>query len=586
MVRAAVFIGVDKAGDLPRLRDAAAGARRLHDEALVAQQFDKRVLLTDENGPVRVDAISDAVQALIKPGNLSLLLIYFAGHGINRNQGEFWLLSDAPQRSSAAVNVRGTEYLARYSRIPHVIFISDACRTMADSPQLQNITGAEIFPNWSSPGDGNPVDQFYATGLGNPAHEIRDPEAAARRFTAVYTQVLLKALRFEADAAIEWSREADTDIAYIRPRKLRNYLKQAVADAIAARQLGDGVIQVPEAIITSEPEAWLSRHGGLVPPAASSPQGSHGIDYEGAFESSREPASTGPRAPISAKRALEALVSLAIYDPVAAASTLSVTASAGPVEFETQCGFKLRGARIDVAYALGASVQQVGRGRDIARVHPMTPRPSVLLVFDNGSGAVLPALPGFIGALNFDGDELIDVAYEPSENTSRAGFYRAQGRELRALRKAVASASRDGSFRLDGEQAGTLALRLQQMKGMNPSLSAYAAYAYNDLHAAAQLREMSQYLAADLDASLFDVAMLAGELDRKSPEQWPPLFGFFPLLAQGWAYLRARRIALPLQDDDTLQQSLTDSLWTVFNPRGVAHLRSTLFREAQPWQPD
>jgi len=580
MVRAAVFIGVDKAGDLPRLRDAAAGARRLHDDALVAQQFDKRVLLTDENDPVKFDAIADAVQVLIKPGNLSLLLIYFAGHGINRNQGEFWLLSDAPQRSSAAVNVRGSEYLARYSRIPHVIFISDACRTMADAPPLQHITGGEIFPSWSTPGEGNPVDQFYATGLGNPAHEIRDPEAAARRFTAVYTQVLLKALRFEADAAIDWTREADADIAYIRPRKLRNYLKQSVAEVIAARQLGDSVIQVPEAIITSEPEAWLLRQTGLTqlkfdlteslenPPEI-------GLEY-----------SMSPSTPGSAKRALEALVSLAIDDPTAAASTLSVTASAGPVEFETQCGFKLRGRRIDVAYALGASVQQVGRGRDIARVNPTTPRPSVLLMLDNGNGVVLPVLPGFIGALNFDGDELIDVAYEPSENTARAGFYREQGRELRALRKVVASASRDGSFRLNGEQAATLALRLQQMKGMNPSLSVYAAYAYNDLHAAVQLRDMNRYLAEDLDASLFDVAMLAGELDRKTPAQWPPLFGAFPLLAQGWAYLRARRIALPLQDDDTLQQSLTDSLWSVFNPRGVAHLRSTLFREAQPWQPD
>ena len=55
-------------------------------------------------------------------------------------------------------------------------------------------------------------------------------------------------------------------------------------------------------------------------------------------------------------------------------------------------------------------------GNDL-RVYPATKAESVLLVFSSGNGAVVPAVPGFLTALTFDADELVDVALEPSANT-------------------------------------------------------------------------------------------------------------------------------------------------------------------------
>jgi hypothetical protein len=118
---------------------------------------------------------------------------------------------------------------------------------------------------------------------------------------------------------------------------------------------------------------------------------------------------------------------------------------------------------------------------------------------------------------------------------------------------------------------------------VDPSLAVYAAYAYHDLHRQDLVKEMNDLLAGDLGASLFDIAMFARVLDGKRIEQRPRLLGFAPLLAQGWAYLRARRIALP-QGLAELPNQLTGSLWTMFNPDGVTRLRETIFQGAQAWR--
>ena len=89
-------------------------------------------VFTDEAGAVDVGAIKRAIREIVDAGNVEQLLIYFAGHGVNIQRNEYWLLSDAPRDSNAAVNVRGSVQLAEDSGISHVVFISDACRPMCN----------------------------------------------------------------------------------------------------------------------------------------------------------------------------------------------------------------------------------------------------------------------------------------------------------------------------------------------------------------------------------------------------------------------------------------------------------------------
>src|SRR5258708_3927442 len=120
MVRAGVFIGVDRSGDLQKLNDAAAGAKVMYEWALQQGLPDKThaKLITDAGGrKVEPDQITDAIHEICGGAGVDQLIVYFAGHGINVH-GDRWLLSDAPQKPYAAVNVIGSVELARLCGIP------------------------------------------------------------------------------------------------------------------------------------------------------------------------------------------------------------------------------------------------------------------------------------------------------------------------------------------------------------------------------------------------------------------------------------------------------------------------------------
>ena len=241
----------------------------------------------------------------------------------------------------------------------------------------------------------------------------------------------------------------------------------------------------------------------------------------------------------------------------------------GPTHFETACGVKVRGAR--VVQAVGGPVQTEQLTDELVRIYPHYPGTTILLVLESGLGVALPAIPDFLAAVTVERDEVVDIAYEPSEGTFRWDEFSAREREVRGLRAVAASSSREGAFELEGEDALEVARRMQYAKGVDPSLAVYAAYAYADQGRRDLVREMYGFMLDDLGAALFDVAMLA----RANIGQ--PL-GLAPLLGQGWALLPASRSALPPSLDDLERHVLPGSLWTVYDPGGVERIRAALMR--------
>src|SRR5690242_4921610 len=116
LVRAGVFIGVARSGGLHPLHDACQGARDMHAWAVAQGIVDRKYakLITDEDQKVGVDRIFDEIDELLAGAGVDQLVVYFAGHGVNINRNEHWLLSDAPRNPNAAVNVTGSVELARY----------------------------------------------------------------------------------------------------------------------------------------------------------------------------------------------------------------------------------------------------------------------------------------------------------------------------------------------------------------------------------------------------------------------------------------------------------------------------------------
>jgi Caspase domain len=574
--RAAILIGVDKTGDLPRLKDAARGARLM--QTWTDAQGIESVLLTDEAEPVTVEAIKKAIKKLADAANVSQLLVYFAGHGVALQRQEYWLLSDAPDDTQAAVNVATSAALAATCGIPHIVLVSDACRTAPEGIRAGSVRGSEIFPNREE--DPKPVDQFFACQLGKPSHEVKDPAVTSAEFKALYTHELVPALLGRRQQIVEWSGDGAARVGHVHLRPLRDFLSQAVATRLEGLQMQSKVIQVPVAQISSDPPAWVSQvaaettagPGGLelAPPARPRAAPAHAPTPEALTAEMLRAAIAGGGAPGVTRGAPPAGI---------AGDVERLAQPFGPMHHETGCGFKLRGARavqavaaIKVEFAGGG----IAAGDDLRVVNPARPGSNVLLVLDSGAGVLLPALPEFMCALSFEDGELVDVAYEPSDTTWRWGEFHARASEIRSLRAIASAALSRGSFKLEGDDALAIARRMQLAKGVDPSLAVYAAYAYHDLQRRDLLRQMADYMQGDLGAALFDVALLARKLDRRTlGRDAPPVLGAVPLMAQGWTLLRAFDVKLP-PALAKLEGHRLPSLWTMFDAQGVERIRNAI----------
>ena len=576
MKRAAVVIGVDKTGQLPRLNDAAKGAKRFAVWAQ-SQGVDPVKVVTDQNDRVTLQMIKDAVIEIVDCGTIEQLIVYFAGHGVNIRYGECWLLSDAPRDTQAAVNVAGSATLARYCGIPHVVFVSDACRTAAEGIQAQGVIGGEIFPNEGGAGLEMPVDQFFACTLGRPAHEIKDPNVTSSEYQAIYTGVLLDALCGRPDTLIEWVND---ETGFVRPRPLKEQLYDEVTQKIGRANLQSKIIQIPDARITSGPTAWLAKLNRTeVKPDRRTKGGPRPriVVPETAvvFSQTLIDSALAGESPASVAAAVERHTSPARGREFA--GTFAQTAApfdAAPGGDGLECRFAVRGALFVQAFASAAEmVAPRPPGPVLSTQVTDGPSASVLLTFDNGTSTVLPAIPGFTCSLTFEHGELVDVGYEPSINTGRWHEFEHRADELRTLRALAAASTRDGVFRLQGDNALQLAQRMQYAKMIDPAMAIYAAYAYHDLMRKDLIRDMIGFLHADLQAVFFDLALLAGDLRSEMVGRDPQIMGCAPLLSQGWSQLSAYRVGFPAQG---LQGALLDSPWTLFNNDGAELVRHSI----------
>jgi hypothetical protein len=583
MARAGIFIGVDRTGQLQRLHDAAAGARRMYEwacrQGMTPGTHAK--LITDENGAkVTPDQIFDAVHELVSGAGVDQLIIYFAGHGVNKNRSEHWLLSDAPVRPHAAVNVAGSVDQARYAGIPHVVFISDACRVAPEGIQAQRVEGVEIFPNEDYSDKAKPVDQFFACVLGRTAAEIRDPAEAAGSFTALYTSVLLEALDGRLPDALTPGQPPDA-ACYVRPAGLRDALDREMPRRLLARGLAGRVNQTPDAIVVDHPY-WLARldtapavatRGGVAP----APEARGGPAARSPAEAARtllRVAMTGSTGELAATMAP---TRSAVVDPVTelAEDAARVATPFGADHHETHCGVKVRGAHIvEFRIVDGQAEHAVEDGTDLRVAPPPNPA-SIWLRFSGDVGTVVPVIEGFLTVVSLEDGEIVDVAFEPSAWHHRRARYGDRLPELRMLRGIASAVSRQGRFRLEGPEAAALASRMRVAGGLDPALALYAAYAYHDLQQADLLDALARELEADLGVQLFDVAMLARRLVGEQADRAAHVVPFVPMLSQGWALLRAHRLRLhPALDG--VERHVRDSLWSLYDREGLERLREAL----------
>ncbi|GLY43044.1 hypothetical protein Amsp01_090670 [Amycolatopsis sp. NBRC 101858] len=568
MRRAAVLIGVHESGDLPPLPAVLPGIRDVENWAR-SQQFEAVRTLTDEHGKLGVRAIQDTIADLLDPRVIDQLVVYFAGHGVNIGRNEYWLLSDAPAYTNEAVNVAGSAVLARRCGVPHVVFVSDACRTAAEGITQQSLTGSEIFPNLDGAERNRPVDHFYACALGGPALEVKDPDDAAARYDAVFTKTLVDALTGRAQEVLE-ADDGQPPSSLVRPWPLSEYLEAEVSRRLTMLVPSGELVQQPEAIITSPPKAWLSRLSGgsrpgetRGPAAIEVPQTLGSVTRLAVDEQLRYSDSTSVIAEAASQGITGADGLLELFG--------SVGRPAYPPPFFTGAGFVVRGGELASAWNPATPFVDV-QGRNLLPIDDYVDGSSVFLQFGNGTAVMLPVLTGQFGVITLQDGIVVDIGYESLWGRGRGrGSDRFDRDEFQSMRALVAATARQGMFRLHRGNVDEFATQLGRSRLFDSVTALHAAYAYHDLQRDDLLRTLARDVVSTLDAALFDVALLAGTLRPQSA----PILPVVPMLARGWALLDALGAQLPREVTE-LRRHLVPGLWTQFTADGAEQARVAL----------
>lgn len=282
--RWALVIGVDQYGDpqISPLKGAANDARALHDALINYAGFpeDQVILLaTDqpvERQPTRVNILrrlSNLAAVVPKDG---LLLVSFAGHGMERKNQAFLLPSDAQINDDisfleeTAISAMRMRERIRDTGVGQVLLLLDACRNdpggRADAPNPLTLAYTRAFNFDVRNREVQAFATLYATAVGQRAYEYTE------KHQGYFTWAVVEALKGGAA-----NGKGEVTLA-----SLLNYVQEVVPKQIAI-DLGAGKQQRPFAVVEGyrADELVLSVIGNTQTAASSnSTKGSDAIEQE------------------------------------------------------------------------------------------------------------------------------------------------------------------------------------------------------------------------------------------------------------------------------------------------------------------
>lgn len=602
MRRAMVAVGVDRTSgsDFPPLNAAAANAAAM--AAWGRTQGFEVDELTDANGcDVTLAELFNRVRKIVDKRVYDQLVLYFSGHGLLlAPDSEAWLLSQAPANPNEAVNVTQCIRLARVSGIPHVVFVSDACRSMPATYGVAMVTPGSVFPSASPQADAPEVDTFYAALPGNPAYEL-PPDQVVPNYRALLTHCMLQALQGQPSSLIRQVDRDGSNIHVVASRELKRHLLKAVP--AAARAASIHLTQSPDIRVESE----LPRYLAEVTPPPDFAQGHAGRSRPRDYGVPNAAASSEAKPELTLAARLYKQLDLALGAPAVRTrgrtrDSIAPGVEAPAAELQRIAAIKPDlGANVETGFAfVGIEVKRVSvqRGRYIAqlvspqhlhllRAYPYALEPAqqadaVLVRFADGTGMSLSVLPGFIGVVIAKDGHVVTVNYLPSRaNELGWEIYSDRRQEVEDSKALMATLALHGQLRLPNPTVKAVASELRRYKRIDPTLGLFAAYAYAMSNIDTEVVSVYRHMYHDELPVLFDVAMLAYQVPQAtqlSPALAEPLRSldfapWMPLLSQGWLLLGDIEQFMPpiLRE---ARRYLLPGLWTRFAPEGMKLLES------------
>ncbi|MGY2011971.1 caspase family protein [Nocardia gipuzkoensis] len=599
--RAAVCVGVDRVAGLPPLGAAAAGATAVADWAR-SQGCDVALLTDGDGSSVSRREVFESVRAVVEQRIYDQLIVYFAGHGLLMSPGtEVWLLSDAASDSTEAVNMFLTTEHARLGGIPHVVLISDACRTYVSGPPFYGLTGASVFPIPAHEVDVAELDIYFGTAPGNPAYEVR---SASRPGYGIFTHCLLDVLGAPPRGIIEYIHASahpafraasDSDsssaagVAVVTSRALKPPLITAVIDHAA--RIDPLLDQRPDIRVETALPQFLAtvEETGSLPsrpaPSKSKQATSRALDVitRVAGRRGRAPGRSRERDSDTRIRRLADR----LRDPAADLSE--------PID-PHHAWVVVRGAQLRHVTAVGWEVSNQQQRTDLHRWE-LVPAgryglpTSAVLQFDNETGTVVPLVPGTLATIVVDDGRVTAMNYTTITS----------GRESLGLIRILEDSRERLAVVTDAAQNGDMAPALQRPapeRDRGRSLRRFHNYTTDFL-----VHDMLEAYAASeqgtFDADLvrlalgdrivsFDLALLASRpsatggrslsLSPILPNEYI-VHPFTPLMTRGWLLLGDNPApARPYHRQ--LARHLIPALYTTFDTQGVDIALDVLLGEA------
>jgi hypothetical protein len=555
--RYALTIGIRKSGRLPQLDGAIADAHAFAEWAGAPGQDYLVKLVTDENDAVTVDRLKGEIKAILDE-DISRLLIFYSGHGICSQAGDYWLLSNYDRDSDEAVNLFQSMRNARRLGIGQIAVFSDACRSSLNTAAL--VSGRVIFP---VPPHGakmpSPYDEFLSTEIGDAAQEVADEDPA--KSYGVFSRCLLTALYgLEPDAGEDrGQRKVISSVA------LANWLEKTVP--FQSGKIPGGVVQYP-----SITPSWRAPNDEYAE-CPRVPDRSTVLEEIGAtgrrvlaWIPEGENLGLSERLALRANALVRVAQGEANREKQVDERTQTFQAQRGRESFETQQGLTVVGCKItDIVVPRGTQVDLFEEaGLWHVRGHG-TPH-SAALRTDRNLWIAATLLPQFVGTLVVGKEGVESLNYAPPRSSSERDM-NLRSEKIVAKWNALLSVSR----RANPLEFEAFADETREVKHINPAFGVLAAYAYERSGRIDQVASIAWYFANRNNFVPFDVISLLSIYG--DPETlirahgWAPknfaVAGGFPMLTQGWALLDPDGGARP--ELVRLRVGLTESVWTTFD---------------------
>lgn len=578
--RAAVLIGVNTVrGVTDHLKAAVQGAKDV-ERWLRLEGFDTECV-TDENKKVTAQLVREAIEKFVKvPPRYDLLLVYFSGHGYWQSRSDLWLLSDAPSATSEAINLTGAMDLAKYSGIPNVVFISDACRVLPATLGGAFVQGIDAFPFHEEIKTPSKIDVFRATSTNKVAYEVKHHNQSF----SVLTAAIMSAFSQPEEWTVREVNEGKEMISVVPNRRLEKMLQDRVNDILAA--IDPLLQQTIEASVPSDDDIYVARvnDNSKLPYWSVEPKGP--ITMPPGREKIPPSGKIGNQANLlvadvlSQGRSLAGPRRLKEWSEALRQKVDNFLPNGDFKDLTMECGFVVKGAItqtiLPIPSKIGKSSIAAIKNDSLQAykviLDPKLPVASFLISLNNGKGSIIPALKGYIGEIVFSEEGLANVNYLPSS------FYKvpktddlslSSTRSIHLLRALIAVALNDDAFRVsDVKQFADL------VRANDPTLGLYAAHALSHGGMDHWILFIMEQMRKVIFSDFFDVRLLARRLGGNAASN-VPVTPACPMLTQSWNLLRSRGVTLTRVLEES-RQYLCDSLWTTYDSTGMSLLLGAL----------